>query len=299
MLTSSLTLAAGLATSASAHSHSAPSGGSFLFVFLEEEISDALLVLAGADSTSATTALNQATDDNETFPRGVWQADADGLATLYFMVPGWYEGRDIYFHVKIYTNGSVAKRHVHRDGSRPPVRSPFDSFTGDLTHRPLPSSTGRFVFDNITMTAVAATDAYAANSITYADHVANEDDQVCSFNSTLTSPAEPDLTPQWYPYEEATGYDADMDITWLGQTTASPSPSPPRRRDSAREGPCAPSSRHRLALIAFPLALRRGRGQPSLSFSMDRETPSCATSSISSRATTDRRRWERLALMST
>lgn len=26
------------------------------------------------------------------------------------------------------------------------------------------------------------------------------------------------FSPQWYPYQEATGYNADMDITWVGDT---------------------------------------------------------------------------------
>ncbi|KAK4694446.1 hypothetical protein P7C70_g8730, partial [Phenoliferia sp. Uapishka_3] len=160
--------------------------------------------LSGADSEAAASQLDVDTTDDGTFLRGVWQSDADGLATMYSIVPGWYTGRAVHFHVKVYTNGSVAENGTF--------------IATDLAHH-----VGQFFFDNTTMAAVAATSTYAANAITYADHTFNEADQ-------------------WYPYQEvrrsahyrlwssvrtplteicslqADGYDADMDITYVGST---------------------------------------------------------------------------------
>ncbi|ORY85362.1 hypothetical protein BCR35DRAFT_290079 [Leucosporidium creatinivorum] len=137
-------------------------------------------VTSGADSESAASQLNTAVDDNETFLRGVWQSDADGLAIMYSVVPGWYSGRAQHFHVKLYTEGGIAENGTFVAG-------------GDAHH------TGQFFFDNTTLEAVAATSTYSANSIAWGDHVTNEADQ-------------------WYPYQEATGYNADMDITWVGSS---------------------------------------------------------------------------------
>ncbi|KAL8287185.1 hypothetical protein RQP46_003637 [Phenoliferia psychrophenolica] len=134
--------------------------------------------LSGADSASAASQLDTVPDDEGTFLRGVWQSDADGLATMYSIVPGWYTGRAVHFHVKVYTNGSVASNGTF--------------IATDLAHH-----VGQFFFDNTTMAAVAATSDYAANAVAYEDHTFNEADQ-------------------WYPYQEATGYNADMDITWVG-----------------------------------------------------------------------------------
>ncbi|KAK0186830.1 aromatic compound dioxygenase [Armillaria mellea] len=132
----------------------------------------------GADSPSATQALNQAADDNSTFLRGVWQSDEDGHLTMYSIVPGWYSGRAQHFHIKAYPEGYIASNGTFIAG-------------GSAVH------TGQFFFDQDTLDAVAANPIYAANSISWSDSVSNEDDM-------------------WYPYQSATGYDATMDITWVG-----------------------------------------------------------------------------------
>ncbi|KAK0489943.1 aromatic compound dioxygenase [Armillaria luteobubalina] len=132
----------------------------------------------GADSPSATQALNQAVDDNSTFLRGVWQSDEDGQLTMYSIVPGWYSGRAQHFHIKAYPEGYIAANGTFIAG-------------GSVVH------TGQFFFDQDTLDAVAANPIYAANSISWSDSVSNDDDM-------------------WYPYQSATGYDATMDITWVG-----------------------------------------------------------------------------------
>ncbi|SJL12571.1 uncharacterized protein ARMOST_15999 [Armillaria ostoyae] len=132
----------------------------------------------GADSPSATQALNQAVDDNSTFLRGVWQSDEDGHLTMYSVVSGWYSGRAQHFHIKAYPEGYIAANGTFITG-------------GSAVH------TGQFFFDQDTLDAVAANSIYAANSISWSDSVSNDDDM-------------------WYPYQSATGYGAPMDITWVG-----------------------------------------------------------------------------------
>ncbi|ELU40895.1 dioxygenase domain-containing protein [Rhizoctonia solani AG-1 IA] len=64
---------------------------------------------SGADSTAAASMLNNVPTDQESFLRGTWQADSDGHWTMHSIFPGWYSGRSIHFHVKVYENGSVAE----------------------------------------------------------------------------------------------------------------------------------------------------------------------------------------------
>ncbi|KAK0469045.1 aromatic compound dioxygenase [Desarmillaria tabescens] len=133
---------------------------------------------SGADSTSAASMLNTPVDDNSTFLRGVWQSDEDGHLTMYSIFPGWYSQRAQHFHIKIYPEGEIAANGTFIAG-------------GSAVHA------GQFFFDNDTLQAVAANSIYAANAISWSDSVSNEDDQ-------------------WYPYQSATGYNANMDITWVG-----------------------------------------------------------------------------------
>lgn len=72
------------------------------------DLSTATGAYAGADSAGST--LGNAPTDEESFLRGVWQADDNGHITIYSIVPGWYSGRSTHFHVKVYTadNGSIA-----------------------------------------------------------------------------------------------------------------------------------------------------------------------------------------------
>ncbi|CAE6463185.1 unnamed protein product [Rhizoctonia solani] len=64
---------------------------------------------SGADSTAAASMLNTVPTDQEKFLRGAWQADSDGHWTMHSIFPGWYSGRSIHFHVKVYENGSLAE----------------------------------------------------------------------------------------------------------------------------------------------------------------------------------------------
>ncbi|KAK0502853.1 aromatic compound dioxygenase [Armillaria luteobubalina] len=133
----------------------------------------------GADSYDAMDFLNTAVSDNSTFLRGVWQTDEDGHLTMYSIFPGWYSGRAQHFHIKAYPEGEIAENGTF-------------IATGSAVH------TGQFFFDNATLEAVAVIEEYAANSISWADGVTNDADM-------------------WYPYQSATGYNAEMDITWVGE----------------------------------------------------------------------------------
>ncbi|KAF8919607.1 aromatic compound dioxygenase [Mucidula mucida] len=134
---------------------------------------------SGADDPSAASMLNVATGDNSTFLRGVWQTDTDGHITMYSIYPGWYTGRAIHYHIKAYPEGSIADNGTF-------------IATGDAVH------TGQFFFDNATSAAAAATYPYTENAIDWADALSNEEDM-------------------WYPYQAATGYNAMMDVTWVGE----------------------------------------------------------------------------------
>ena len=44
---------------------------------------------------------------NRTFLRGVQKTDAKGVATFQTLYPGWYPGRTVHIHVKVYLGGNV------------------------------------------------------------------------------------------------------------------------------------------------------------------------------------------------
>ncbi|KAF9036917.1 aromatic compound dioxygenase [Hymenopellis radicata] len=134
---------------------------------------------SGADDPSAAAMLNTVTGDNSTFLRGVWQTDTDGHITVYSIYPGWYTGRSIHYHIKAYPEGEIADNGTF-------------IATGGAVH------TGQFFFDNETSAAAAAAYPYTENAIDWEDATTNEEDM-------------------WYPYQAATGYNAMMDITWVGE----------------------------------------------------------------------------------
>ena len=47
------------------------------------------------------------TTSNKTFLRGVQTTDANGTATFSTIYPGWYQGRAVHIHVKVYAGGSA------------------------------------------------------------------------------------------------------------------------------------------------------------------------------------------------
>ncbi|KAI5891221.1 aromatic compound dioxygenase [Schizophyllum commune H4-8] len=133
---------------------------------------------SGADDPAAGAFLNTTMEDNETFLRAVYPTDENGHLTAYTIVPGWYSGRAVHFHIKVYPEGYIAEN-------------------GTFVANSSAQHTGQFFFDADTMDAVRQVDPYTSNTISWEDAVANEDDQ-------------------WYPYQSATGYDAEMAITWVG-----------------------------------------------------------------------------------
>ncbi|KAL1717606.1 Intradiol ring-cleavage dioxygenase [Schizophyllum commune] len=132
---------------------------------------------SGADDPAAGAFLNTTMEDNETFLRAVYPTDENGHLTAYTIVPGWYSGRAVHFHIKVYPEGYIAEN-------------------GTFVANSSAQHTGQFFFDADTMDAVRQVDPYTSNTISWEDAVANEDDQ-------------------WYPYQSATGYDAEMAITWV------------------------------------------------------------------------------------
>jgi hypothetical protein len=47
------------------------------------------------------------TTSNKTFLRGVQTTDANGAATFATIYPGWYQGRAVHIHIKVYAGGSA------------------------------------------------------------------------------------------------------------------------------------------------------------------------------------------------
>lgn len=45
--------------------------------------------------------------EGRTFMRGIQRTDANGLARFTTVYPGWYEGRTVHVHVRVYLGGSV------------------------------------------------------------------------------------------------------------------------------------------------------------------------------------------------
>ena len=45
--------------------------------------------------------------EDRTFMRGIQRTDANGLARFTTVYPGWYEGRTVHIHVRVYLGGSV------------------------------------------------------------------------------------------------------------------------------------------------------------------------------------------------
>ena len=46
------------------------------------------------------------TSSNKTFLRGVQTTDANGAVTFTTIYPGWYQGRAVHIHVKVYAGGT-------------------------------------------------------------------------------------------------------------------------------------------------------------------------------------------------
>ncbi|KAB5589742.1 hypothetical protein CTheo_6816 [Ceratobasidium theobromae] len=109
---------------------------------------------SGADATAAAAMLNTVPTDQESFLRGTWKADSEGHWTMHSIFPGWYSGRSVHFHIKVYENGSVAENGTF--------------IAGRAMH------TGQFFFNESLTQQVAALEPYNSNSVT---RLTNEEDQ--------------------------------------------------------------------------------------------------------------------------
>ncbi|KAG9123605.1 hypothetical protein FRC07_014570 [Ceratobasidium sp. 392] len=108
---------------------------------------------SGADATAAAAVLNNEPTDQESFLRGTWQADADAHWTMKSIFPGWYSGRSVHFHVKVYENGLIAEKGTF--------------IAGRAMH------TGQFFFNESIVQELAALEPYDANTVT---RLTNEED---------------------------------------------------------------------------------------------------------------------------
>ncbi|KAF8750329.1 Aromatic compound dioxygenase [Rhizoctonia solani] len=117
---------------------------------------------SGADSTAAASMLNTVPTDQEIFLRGAWQADSDGHWTMHSIFPGWYSGRSIHFHVKVYENGSMAENGTF--------------IAGRAMH------TGQFFFNESITQEVAALAPYNTNTVT---RLTNDEDQWYAYENAV------------------------------------------------------------------------------------------------------------------
>jgi protocatechuate 3,4-dioxygenase beta subunit len=59
------------------------------------------------DGGGAFSGFAQEGTEGETFMRGIQRTDRNGLASFTTIYPGWYEGRTVHIHVRVYLGGSV------------------------------------------------------------------------------------------------------------------------------------------------------------------------------------------------
>lgn len=141
--------------------------------------------LSGADSASddgSPVRGNNATDQL-TFLRGVTQANELGEATMYTIVPGWYTGRAVHIHIRVFNGSSVADNGT------------FISSSGTAHH------TGQLFFKQTLLDDIAKLSPYTLNPVAYANATTNEQDGI-------------------YPYAGIGGYDPDLETEQLGDDLA-------------------------------------------------------------------------------
>ncbi|KAH7091000.1 aromatic compound dioxygenase [Auriculariales sp. MPI-PUGE-AT-0066] len=136
----------------------------------------------GADKAGSGGGGRNATD-NLTFQRGVAQANANGEVTINANVPGWYTGRAVHIHVRVFENSTVASNGT------------FVSKSGTLHH------TGQIYFDQDVVDSVAKLSPYSSNKLAYASATTNARDGI-------------------YPYSTYGGYNPNLDTSLLGSTLA-------------------------------------------------------------------------------
>jgi len=119
--------------------------------------------------------------DNLTFQRGVAKADATGLAILNANVPGWYTGRSIHIHVRVWENSTVSSNGL------------FNSKSGYLHH------TGQIFFQQTILDQIATLAPYTSNKLAYASSTKNAQDGI-------------------YAGASAGGYDPHVETTLIGST---------------------------------------------------------------------------------
>ncbi|EJD35115.1 aromatic compound dioxygenase [Auricularia subglabra TFB-10046 SS5] len=141
--------------------------------------------LSGADSATddgSPVRGNNATDQL-TFLRGVTQADGQGEATMYTIVPGWYTGRAVHIHIRVFNGSSVADNGT------------FISSSGTAHH------TGQLFFKQELLDDIAKLPPYTLNPVAYENSTTNEQDGI-------------------YPYAGIGGYDPDLETELLGDDLA-------------------------------------------------------------------------------
>ncbi|KAH7091821.1 aromatic compound dioxygenase [Auriculariales sp. MPI-PUGE-AT-0066] len=135
----------------------------------------------GADTPGGGGPPGQNATDNLTFMRGVTQADDNGEAIFYANVPGWYQGRAVHIHIRVFENSTVADNGT------------FVSASGTLHH------TGQLYFEQELVDNVATLPPYSTNSLPYENATRNDEDGI-------------------YPFSTYGGYNPNLATTLLGET---------------------------------------------------------------------------------
>ncbi|KAH7332776.1 Intradiol ring-cleavage dioxygenase [Rhizoctonia solani] len=114
---------------------------------------------SAGNGTSATTTAASSSSTKNAYSGA---ADSDGHWTMHSIFPGWYSGRSIHFHVKVYENGSVADNGTF--------------VAGRAMH------TGQFFFNESITQEVAALSPYNTNEVT---RLTNDEDQWYAYENAV------------------------------------------------------------------------------------------------------------------
>ena len=141
--------------------------------------------------------------DNLTFMRGITQADDQGEVTMYANIPGWYRGRAVHIHVRVFEGGTVSNNgsYLTSTGTLHHTGQIYFStyYTVHFLDRFQKLTVDDSTIEQELVDEIALLAPYTANPLDYANATRNDEDGI-------------------YPYSTSGGYDPDLDTSLLGDT---------------------------------------------------------------------------------
>jgi len=122
--------------------------------------------------------VEEATDELS-FDRGIWKTDEDGHFTLYDTIPGWYSGRAVHTHLKVYDESSG-----------------YQADNGTFVANNTAYHTGQWFWPQDLLAQLADLSPYSLNALSYNDSTKNDEDM-------------------WYPYAAENNNEAELTVTWI------------------------------------------------------------------------------------